>query len=118
MIVDLPVEDDRCIAIVTQDRLIAATQVDDLQPHRAQRRLAALENPLLVGPAMRNRLRDSLGDSPASFVIAACKPCDSTHLETMSPFSYQTTWVESGFVINIAQSYASLFVAIRELAIC
>ena len=66
MVVDLAVEGDRRIAVVADDRLIAARQVDDLQPHGAQRRLAAFENPLLVRPAMGQRFRDPLGDRLAT----------------------------------------------------
>ena len=56
MVVDLAVEDDDRVAIVADDRLIAAVEVDDLEAHGAQRRLAAFEDALLVGTAMDTAL--------------------------------------------------------------
>ena len=58
VIVDLPVERDRRIAVFCGDRLVAARQIDNRQADRAQRRYAALEN-ALAGPA-RRWLSDSL----------------------------------------------------------
>ena len=52
MVVDLAVERDGGVAIVADDRLIAAGQIDDLQSDGAQSCFAALENPLLVRSAM------------------------------------------------------------------
>jgi hypothetical protein len=81
MIVDFSVEDNRCIPIVTQDRLIPAFQIDDLQANRAQRRFAAFEYTLLVWSAMGNRFSDPLGDCPARALTAPCKSRNSTHLD-------------------------------------
>jgi hypothetical protein len=52
MVVDLAVEGDGGVAIVADERLIAAGQIDDLQSDGAQSSFAALENPLLVWAAM------------------------------------------------------------------
>ncbi len=52
MVVDLAVERHGRVAIVADERLIAAGQIDDLQSDGAQGCLAALENPLLVRAAM------------------------------------------------------------------
>jgi hypothetical protein len=52
MVVDLAVECHGGVAIVAEQRLIAAGQIDDLQPDGAQSSFAALENPLLVWAAM------------------------------------------------------------------
>jgi hypothetical protein len=52
VIVDFPIERDCSSAIVADDGLIAAAQVDDLQPHGAQRRHAAFKHTLLVRSTM------------------------------------------------------------------
>src|ERR1035437_1736300 len=80
MVVDFAVEDNRRIPVVTQDRLVPAIQIDDLQAHRAQRRFAAFEHTLLVWPTVRNRFRDALGNALAGALMFTCKPRDSTHL--------------------------------------
>src|ERR1019366_4140620 len=80
VVVDFSVEDYRRIPVVTQDRLVSALQIDDLQAYRAQRRFAAFEDTLLVRPAMRNRFRDALGNACAVPFISTRKPRDSTHL--------------------------------------
>ena len=86
MVVDFSVERNRRVAIVADNRLVSAFQVDDLQPDRAQRRLAAFEDTLLVGSTMRKRFRDALRHAPAGVLIETSKPRDSTHLAYRSPF--------------------------------
>src|ERR1017187_10145747 len=98
MIVDLSVEDNRRIPVVTQDRLIPALQIDDLQAYRAQRRFAAFEYALLVRSAMRYRLRNPLGNSLAGVLIPSCKSRDSTHLGLIPRSPHKSPSKTSGFV--------------------
>ena len=65
VVVDFAVERDGGVAVVADDRLVAAGQIDDLQAHRAQGRDAAFEDAVLVGPAMVERFRDPVGNPPA-----------------------------------------------------
>src|SRR5262245_41838481 len=80
VVVDFSVKDDRRIPVVTQDRLIAAIQIDDLEAHCAQRRLASLKRAMLVGPAMRYRRRDPPGHALAHALASPRKASNSTHL--------------------------------------
>src|ERR1035437_485883 len=100
MIVDFSVEDNRRIPVVTQNRLIPALQIDDLQAHRAQCRFAAFEHTLLVRPAMRNRFRDALRNSLAGALTSTCKPRDSTHLR-QNPRSRTRTGSKSSDLCGI-----------------
>ena len=64
VIVDLAVEDDDGVAVFGHDGLIAALDVDNLQPRRAQRDGVGLKDALLVRTAMddaRNRILDAAG---------------------------------------------------------
>ncbi len=55
MVVDFAVEDDGHIAIFRQNRLIAVTEVDDLEPRRAHGADPGLEHTLLVRTTMNQR---------------------------------------------------------------
>ncbi len=52
VIVDLAVEGDDGVGVVTSEGLVAAAQVDNFQAHRAKGGFAAFENPLLIGTTM------------------------------------------------------------------
>jgi hypothetical protein len=92
MVVNFAVKDDRRIPVVTQDRLVAAFQVDDLQAHCAQGRLAALEHAVLVGSAMRYGVGDPPGDTLAGDFTSLCKPSNSTHLDQNPRSPNRTPW--------------------------
>jgi hypothetical protein len=81
MVVDLAVERNGRVSIVAQKRLIAAGQIDDLQSDGAQRRFAALEDPLLVWSPMVQRFRDAVGNTPVHGPTKASKSRDSTHYD-------------------------------------
>ena len=87
MIVDLAIEDNDSVTIITDEWLIAATQVDDLQTHRAQRGGPAFINSLLIRTAMEHRLRDPLSNTPSGRLPKAREPRDSTHVKT-SPVTH------------------------------
>src|ERR1035441_545217 len=120
MIVDFSVEDDRRIPVATQDRLIPTVQIDDFQAHRAQRRFAAFENTLLVGSPMRNRLRNSLGNSLACALTAPCKSRNSAHFALIPRSPNQNLTPNIRFVFKYTTNHppntelspiASLFIA-------
>ena len=73
MVVDLAVENDGRIAVVAEDWLVAAGQVDDLQPHGAQRDFAALEDRLLVRSPVVQSFGDSAADTPVRRSGYTCK---------------------------------------------
>ncbi len=52
VIVDFPVEDNHGVPVVTEDRLVAMRQIDDLQSGGAQRNSLRAIEPALVRPAM------------------------------------------------------------------
>ena len=81
VIVDFAVEGDGGVAVVADEGLIAARQVDDLQADGAQRGLAAFEDALLVGPAMVQRFGDPVGDAPAHHSVQTCKSRNPAHLQ-------------------------------------
>ena len=79
MIVDFSVENDGRVAVAADYRLVAAFQVDDLEPNGAQSRLAALEKPLLVRSPVVQRFGNSSGNAWFRIHSQARKPCYSTH---------------------------------------
>src|SRR5579872_4190052 len=79
VIVDFPVEDERSIAVLAHHRLVAASEVDDLQPNSAQRRLTACEDAVLIRPPMVQRLGDAPCDVPVRTFPQVRKPRNSTH---------------------------------------
>ena len=52
MIVDFPVEDNRSVAIITNDGLVSALQINDFQARRAHGENARAEHSALIRPAM------------------------------------------------------------------
>src|SRR5690349_4250111 len=80
MVVDFAVERDRRVAVFAHHRLIAARQVDDLQPHGAQRRQSSFEDALLVRPAMRQSVDDALRDTSLPRLPQTCKSRNPAHL--------------------------------------
>ncbi len=64
VVVYFAVEHNHSAAVIAYDWLIATGQVDDLQPHRAQRDFAALVYPLLVRPPVVYGLDDAPGHLP------------------------------------------------------
>ena len=80
VVVNFPVESDCRVAIVADEGLVTAAKVDNLQAHGAKRRRAAFEYAVLVGTAMRDDLRDALGQAPAHDPVETCISRDTTHL--------------------------------------
>ena len=54
VVVDLAVERDGGVAIVADDRLVAAVQIDDLQPDRAQGDVTDWKTPCWSGPRWKS----------------------------------------------------------------
>jgi hypothetical protein len=52
VVIDLAVKRDDSVAVVTDDRLVAAAQIDDFQANRAQGYVIGVEDALLVGAPM------------------------------------------------------------------
>ena len=52
MVVDLAVEDDRVAAVLGEDRLVTAGDVDDAEAAHAEAEVAVGEHAAVVGPAM------------------------------------------------------------------
>src|SRR5438445_159965 len=64
MVVYLTIEDDGRVPIVRAHGLVAKRrQVNDLQPHSAERDISLFEDTLLVRPAMRDALNGGLNAS-------------------------------------------------------
>ena len=61
VVVDLAVEHQGAIAVIGEERLVAAFEVNDAQANASQRDVFGFENALLIGPAMMQR-RNSLAD--------------------------------------------------------
>jgi hypothetical protein len=55
VVVNFPVEHDRQVTVLREDRLITGIEVYDLEPRRAQRADTGLEHTLLVWSAMDQR---------------------------------------------------------------
>ena len=105
VIVDLAVKCNNRIVVVAENRLVSPCQIDDLQPHRAQRRFAAFVYPLLVRAAVVKHLRNPLGNAPVSWLVEVRKSRNSTHLRCLylSPAgNLPLTPLTAGFVTNIA----------------
>ncbi len=81
MVVDLAVKCDGGVAVVADEGLIAAAQIDNLQTNGAQRSFTAFEDPLLVRPAMVKCFGDAMGDAPPIGLIQTRKARNPTHLE-------------------------------------
>ncbi len=84
VVVNLAIEGDGGIAIVADDGLIAAAQVDDFQPHGAQGRQASFQDALLVRPAMQQRQDETLRKAPGRASVETCKACNATHLDQIA----------------------------------
>src|SRR5262245_25013054 len=80
VVVDLAVEGDRGVAIVSDDGLVAAAQVDDFQAHRAQGGGVAFKDSLLVGTAVVQQLGQPSGNARIGGRAKSRKPRYATHL--------------------------------------
>ena len=79
VVIDLAVEHDGDIGIVRQNRLVAVTEVDNLEPRRAHRAQARLEHTLLVRAAMNQRGRCAPNAIGIRHPIFVGESNDSTH---------------------------------------
>ena len=77
VVVDFAVEGDDRVAILRNDGLIAAVEVDDLQPRGAQRNGLRFKDALLVGPAMNDRLNGAPDTSGARMEFEISESGDS-----------------------------------------
>jgi hypothetical protein len=67
VVINFAVEDDGDIAIFRQNRLVAGTEVDNLEPRGAHRQEAGFEHTLLVRATMKQR-----GDGPPNAIRVRC----------------------------------------------
>jgi hypothetical protein len=77
MVIDFPVKGNRCIAIIRDDGLVSALQIDNFQACRAHREKARTVDSALIRAAMRQRrggLFDSLGLRRPIFVCKSRNP--------------------------------------------
>src|SRR5271156_3702582 len=74
VIVNFPVENQDGIAIVADHRLIAARQIDNLQPHRPQRNMRRFPHTLLIRPAMRQRMCERFDPPPIRDAVRVREP--------------------------------------------
>src|SRR4051812_32013477 len=79
VIVNLTIESDCGIAVIREDGLVAAAEVDDLQADGAEDGFAALEDALLVRSTMVERFCDPMGDAPVPSPLKKCKSRDAAH---------------------------------------
>ena len=78
VVIDLAVEDDGGVAVVAVDGLVAALQVDDLEPHRAQADMRRMIDTILVGPAVGQRQRQA-ADTIFGNTTTVGKPNNAAH---------------------------------------
>ena len=78
VIVDLPIEDDHRVAVFRPYGLVAGIQVDDFQAGRAKRDQVGLEDALLVGAAMYQRMDGALYPAGTGHKFELSKAGDST----------------------------------------
>ena len=84
-------EDNRRAAVIAHDRLVAARQVDDLQPYRAQRNFAALVYPLLVRPPVTDGLDDAPGHIPVPYPAQTRESRNSAHVFSRFPETFSVS---------------------------
>ena len=77
VVVDLAVEDGDDRAVLVEDRLVAAGEIDDAQTARAERDAVVREVALAVGPAMDDPIRHPADESLVA--LRANVSDDATH---------------------------------------
>src|SRR5688500_7107149 len=80
VVVDFAVEGDCRVAVVSDNRLVAAGKIDDFQANGAESGEIAFEDALLVGAAVVQDFRQAPGKPRARGLPNPRKPRDSTHL--------------------------------------
>ena len=74
MIVDFPVEDYRGVAVIGDDGLVAALQVDDFQAGRTHGKNAGTEHSALIGAAMSQRSSGAFDPLRFGRPVFMCEP--------------------------------------------
>src|SRR5581483_2148960 len=85
VVVDLAVKGDDRVAVVADDGLIASAEVDDLEADSAQRYAVRLKNALLIGAAMKQRVRNAAGDTLTLHTASMRKTRYPAHSDIKSP---------------------------------
>src|SRR5260370_32195273 len=85
MVVNFPVEDNRGVAIIRNDRLITTLEVDNLQSRRAHRKYARAKHAALIGPAMSKRSRGAFDALRFRRPILMCKAGYTAQIRTFRP---------------------------------
>src|SRR5262249_25880879 len=80
VIVDLAVKDENQVAVLTDHRLVAVEQIDDLQAHRSQRDILRFVHTVLIGPSVYQRLDGIANMSGTEYTIPMRKPSDATQI--------------------------------------
>src|SRR5215831_20872624 len=90
-VVDLAVEDHRDPPVLVADRLMSGRDIDDAQPPHGERDARLHEHPLIVGPAMANRLAHPVRERASRFGIERRpdrrrldESCDAAHKAMVS----------------------------------
>ena len=81
MVVDLAVENDNRIAILRAHGLIAAAQVNNLEPHRAHGNIGAFMRALLIGAPVDNALHRALQHASGRFSPEMGETCYTAHMK-------------------------------------
>ena len=87
VVVNFAVEDNRSVAIIADDGLVSALQVDNFQARGAHGENARAEHSTLIGPAMSQRCRGLLDALRFGRPIFMCKPGYPAQIRT--PFASQ-----------------------------
>lgn len=87
VVVNLPVECNHGVAVIGNDRLVAAREIDDFQTDGAESGVAAVKDAALIRPAMTERIDDTLGNARLGRPIRGCESGDPTHSTPLIPGS-------------------------------
>ena len=79
VIINLTVERNHCVAVLRAHRLIAAAQIDNLQPHRTQRRMRRFMGTLLIRTPMIQTLHRPAQYASRRFPPKMSKPRYAAH---------------------------------------
>ena len=91
-VVDFTVEDNDGVAVLSDDRLIAGAEVDDLEADSAQGYSCVLKDPLLIGTAVGDCLCDELDASGLGCGAQVRKASDTAHSSSLAGMS-QLGWI-------------------------
>src|SRR5579862_3997900 len=87
VIINFSVEDDHGAAVSAHHGLIAAGEIDDLQPHGAERNPRRLVDPLLVRAAVNQRGGNPLDEIGVGRALRMRKPGNAAHATIIADFT-------------------------------